>query len=123
MGWVVFAASVRLNVGRFFQVTGVLLLLVSAGLVAHGVHELQEAAVLPTVVEHLWDVNHVLDESSTLGVILKSLFGYNGNPSLLEVISYLAYGAALLLALAMRTRRNSRSVSPQAASPLSLIHI
>jgi len=91
VGWLIFAASLRLDVRGFFWVTGLLLLFVSAGLVAQGVHELQEAAVLPAIIEHVWDTNPVLDEKSALGSILKSLFGYNGNPSLLEVLSYAGY--------------------------------
>jgi len=91
LGWLMFAAGRRLNVRAFFRVTGLLLLLFAAGLVAHGVHELQEAALLPTLVEHVWDVNPILDESSTMGTFLKALFGYNGDPSLLEVLAYGAY--------------------------------
>jgi high-affinity iron transporter len=78
-------------VRTFFRVTGVLLILFAAGLVAHGVHELQEAALLPTFVEHVWDINHILDEKGTVGSLLKALFGYNGDPSLLEVIAYGVY--------------------------------
>jgi high-affinity iron transporter len=91
LGWLMFAAGNRLDVRAFFRATSVLLILFAAGLVAHGVHELQEAALLPTLVEHVWDVNHILDEGGTLGTFLKALFGYNGNPSLLEVFSYLGY--------------------------------
>lgn len=98
VGWLLFAASVRLDVRRFFQVTGVLIIVFAAGLVAHGVHEFQEAGLLPVLVEHVWDINHVLDERSTLGSVLKSLFGYNGNPSLIEVLSYVGYYAAIGLA-------------------------
>lgn len=57
----------------FFRVTSVLLILFAAGLVAHGVHELQEAALLPTLIEHVWDINPLLDENSTGGSILKAL--------------------------------------------------
>jgi len=91
LGWLMFAAGRRLNISAFFQVTSVLLILFAAGLFAHGVHELQEAALLPTVVEHLWDINFILDEGSGVGQLLKALFGYNGNPSLLEVLAYVAY--------------------------------
>ena len=91
VGWLLFAVSVRLDVRAFFRVTSVLLILFAAGLVAHGVHELQEAGVLPVIVEHVWDVNSIVDENSTMGSILKALFGYNGNPSLLEVVAYGAY--------------------------------
>ncbi|MGB9777358.1 MAG: iron uptake transporter permease EfeU [Anaerolineae bacterium] len=91
LGWLMFAAGKRLNMRAFFRVTGILLLLFAAGLVAQGVHEFQEAALLPTLVEPLWDVNPVLDERSTVGEFLKALLGYNGNPSLLEVIAYTVY--------------------------------
>ena len=97
VGWALFAASGRLNMRRFFQVTSVLLIVFAAGLAAHGVHEFQEAGLLPIFVEHVWDINHILDENGTLGSILKSLFGYNGNPSLMEVVSYVGYLAAIML--------------------------
>jgi high-affinity iron transporter len=98
VGWLLFAASVRLDVRRFFQVTGVLLIVFAAGLVAHGVHEFQEAGVFPILIEHVWDINPILNEKSTLGSILQSLFGYNGNPSLIEVLSYVGYYVVIGLA-------------------------
>jgi high-affinity iron transporter len=91
LGWFMFAAGKRLDVRAFFRVTSVLLILFAAGLVAHGVHELQEAAILPTFIEHVWDINFILDERGAVGAFLRALFGYNGNPSLLEVIAYSAY--------------------------------
>ena len=91
LGWILFATTKRLNLKSFFQVTSVLLILFAAGLVAHGVHEFNEAGLIPPVVEHVWDVNQFLNENSTLGELLKALFGYNGNPSLTEVIAYVAY--------------------------------
>ena len=83
-----FRSLIRLNFSRFFQVTSIILVLFAAGLVAHGVHEFNEAGLIPAIVEHLWDINHILDEKSTLGELFKTLLGYNGNPSLTEVISY-----------------------------------
>ena len=96
LGWLIYASTVRLNVRLFFNVTSVLLLFFAAGLLAHGVHEFQEASLLPMTVEHVWNLNHILDETSPLGEMMKSLFGYNGNPSLLEVISYAAYWVVAL---------------------------
>jgi high-affinity iron transporter len=110
LGWVIFIAGKRLNVRTFFRVTSALLILFAAGLAAHGVHELQEAALLPTINEHVWDVNHILDEGSTVGTFLKALFGYNGNPSLLEVITYAAY---FIIVGAFRTGRQA----PLASAP------
>lgn len=86
-----FKGAVKLDLGTFFKVTGLVLLLVAAGLTAHGIHELQEAGVFPIFIEHVWDMNHILNEKGIAGSLLKSLFGYNGNPSLLEIISWLSF--------------------------------
>jgi high-affinity iron transporter len=99
LGWGLFASTVRLDLRRFFQVTGFLLILFAAGLVAHGVHEFNEVGWIPSVVEHVWDVNPILNENSTVGLMLKALFGYNGNPSLTEVLAYFAYFILILYSL------------------------
>jgi high-affinity iron transporter len=114
IGWLIFALGKELDVRVFFRATGVLLILFAAGLLAHGMHELQEAAVLPTLVEHLWDNNPILDENGPLGSFLRALFGYNGNPSLLEVISYLCYFAVVGLLNWHGWQRPMRTVSTQA---------
>jgi len=114
LGWSLFATTVRLDLRRFFQVTGFLLILFAAGLVAHGVHEFNEAGVIPVVIEHVWDVNPILDESTTLGSMLQALFGYNGNPSLTEVLAYFAYFIAIYFGLKLSDREASAAVQPQA---------
>jgi high-affinity iron transporter len=109
VGWLLFVVSVRLNVRAFFRVTSILLILFAAGLVAHGVHELQEAGVLAVIVEQVWDINPILNENSTVGSILKTLFGYNGNPSLLEAVSYVAYYLIVGIAIGLE-QRTAKSV-------------
>jgi high-affinity iron transporter len=100
LGYLIFAGSKRLELKNFFTVTSILLILFGAGLVAQGMHELQEAGFLPVLVEHVWDINPplnadgsypLLHENGHLGSIFKALLGYNGNPSLLEVVTYLSY--------------------------------
>ena len=99
-GYLLMLGSVRINLKRFFAVINVLLVMFAAGLIAHGIHELQEAGWLPIVVEHVWDLNPavttgapvpLLHENGYVGSIAKGLFGYNGNPSLLEVGGYAVY--------------------------------
>lgn len=91
LGWILFASTRRLSLRNFFRVTNVLLIIFAAGLVAHGVHELNEAGLIPPIIEHVWDTNGFINENSTAGELLKALVGYNGNPSLTEVISYIGY--------------------------------
>jgi len=110
-GYVIFLGSMKINLKMFFNITSVLLILFAAGLVANGVHELQEAKIVPTLVEHVWDINPAvnpdgkyppLHERGYIGSILKGLFGYNGDPSLIETLSYFAY---LLLVVILWRRR------------------
>lgn len=106
LGWALFATTVRLNLKRFFLITGILLILFAAGLVASGMHEFIEIGWVPAIIEHVWNLNLILDENSIFGQILKTLFGYNANPSLTEVLTYLAYFATIGYGL----RRTSTSL-------------
>jgi len=91
IGYSIYKGTSKLNLSAFFKVTGVLLILFAAGLLAHGIHELQEAGIIPVVIEHVWDIDHVLPEASVIGRFLTAIFGYNANPSLLEVIAYFIF--------------------------------
>ena len=109
LGWSLLATTVRLDLRRFFQVTGLLLILFAAGLIAHGVHEFNEISWIPSIVEHVWDFNAIIDEKSIFGELLKTLFGYNGNPSLTEMIGYFGY---LITVTFLFTR--STAIKPEA---------
>ncbi len=96
----IWKGAYRLDIRKFFKVTSVVLVIFAAGLTAFGIHELNEAGIIPEVVEHIWDLNPrvtegqpfpLLHENGGVGLILKSLIGYNGNPSLTEVAGYLIY--------------------------------
>jgi high-affinity iron transporter len=100
LGYAMFAGSRKVNLKTFFNVTSILLILFAAGLVGRGIHELQEAHVVPEVIEHVWNLNPpvnpdgsypVLHENGLIGGLLRSLFGYSASPSLVEVIGYLGY--------------------------------
>lgn len=102
LGWSLLAATARLNLRRFFQVTGYLLILFAAGLVAHAIHEFNELGFIPVIIEHVWDVNTIISETSVFGELLKTLFGYNGNPSLTEMIGYFTYLIITIIAFTQK---------------------
>ncbi len=100
LSFVMFKGVYKLDIGRFFKYTSILLILFSAGLTAFGVHELNEAGIIPPVIEHVWDINPpqnpdgsypALHDNGIIGSSLKALIGYNGNPSLTEVLAYIGY--------------------------------
>lgn len=105
LGLLLFATTIRLNLKLFFQVTSLLLIVFAAGMVAYGCHELIEAGLLPGLVDPLYNVNALLDDKAGAGLLLKTLFGYNGNPALFETIAYLAYYAVIWLALRGQRQR------------------
>jgi len=96
LGFVVYEIGIRLNVKIFFKTTSVLLVLFAAGLVAHGIHEFQEVGVVPFLTQEAWSTQWLLDDKSAVGAIARSLFGYNDNPSWLEVLSYAFYFTVML---------------------------
>jgi high-affinity iron transporter len=100
LSFIMFKRIYRLDVGKFFRYTSVLLIIFSAGLVAISVHEFNEAGIIPGVIENVWDVNPpqnldgsypALHEKGLIGGSAKALMGYNGDPSLTEVIAYIGY--------------------------------
>ncbi len=80
-----------LPLGVFFKMTGVLILLISAGLLSNMVGIMQEIRLLPVVNEALFDLSWFISASSEPGIFLKALFGYTPAPSLLQALSYITY--------------------------------
>ena len=113
-----FRGIVHIPLKKFFSITSVLLILFAAGLVTHGVHEFEEAGLIPSLISPLWNMNGFLDEAGTLGSFLKGLFGYNGNPSLMEVMSYGIYlmGITAIWKVTSATAQ-SRTPPPSPALP------
>lgn len=109
LSWLVFKSAVKLDLRAFFAVTGGLLLLVSAGLLAHGLHELVEAGVAPALLAHVWDMSRFVAEDGLAGSFLKALFGYNANPSLLEVLGWASYLGFFATRQALNLRRTAGS--------------
>lgn len=104
-GVLIYIYAVRLNLSLFFDVTSLFLIVFSAGLLAQGVHEFQEIGALPILLNPAWDLRSVLSNDSLPGSLLRSLFGYNDNPSILEVTTYLAYWIVVLQAVRWWTQR------------------
>ena len=96
IGYAIFALGVRIDLRRFFTITGIVLIFVSAGLVAFAIAEFTEAGLLPTTAT-VFDLGSVLSEQSPLGSLLAGLFGYRSAPTVLEVAGYLAYLVPVLI--------------------------
>lgn len=115
IGVLIYAFGRRINLATFFRVTGIVLVLFAAGLVTHGVHEFVEAGVIAGGPE-LFDLSATLPDTDGPGAILRSLFGYSADPTLVEGAVYVAYYLVALVLWKSRLIRRDPAKRPIARS-------
>lgn len=116
LGALIYRGSYRLNLRTFFNVTGLLLLLVGAGLFVRGIGELQEAGLVPPLVPHMWNTGAAVPETSTMGSLLQAVLGYISAPSLLQVVLYVSYLAVVGWRYFTPVRRSALGGSAEGAT-------
>ncbi len=107
IGYLIYRGGTRIDIRLFFRLTGFLIILFAAGLVAKGIHEFQEVGILAIVTEPVYEVSFLDPDSSLAGEFAKSLFGWSPRPSLLMVVGYLAYLFPVGVSFAIMTRKVS----------------
>jgi high-affinity iron transporter len=106
----IFIEGRRVPVKLLFRGTGFFILLMAAGMLAYGIHELEEAGWVPQFIYPVYNINHILNEKAGVGSFLKALFGYNGNPSLTEVAAYWTYLLTILFIFFRDERQPAKKV-------------
>lgn len=91
IGWLMYRGAVRIDLRRFFAWTSVFLVVVAAGVLAYGVHDLQEAGVLPGLDNLAFDVSETVPPTSWYGVLLKGVFNFSPATTWLEAVVWTAY--------------------------------
>jgi high-affinity iron transporter len=119
LGLGIYQGSLKISLTSLFKWTSIFLVFFAAGMIAYGIHELQEAGLLLFGPIEIWNINPpqfpdgsypFLHEKGVLGGLAKSLFGYNGNPSALEVIVYLSYLAGVSIYYVSRRNQDTEKV-------------
>jgi len=118
IAFVIYRLGHKLNLGRFFTVIGVLLMVFAAGLLADAIENLQQLGWLPVLDLPMWHTGRLLSEDSALGDVLHSFFGYSDAPTPLQLLVYVGYLVIVIAAyLGLRsTLRARRHHAPHAAS-------
>ena len=118
LGYGMYRGALKINLTRFFTWTGVFLILVAAGVLAYGVHDLQEAGVLPGLNNLAFDVSAAVPPTSWYGTLLKGIFNFSPATTVLEAAAWLLYVIPTMTLFLLRVRQRS-SVPPQTRAPVA----
>lgn len=91
LGWGIYRGAVALNLRTFFAWTGLALVVIAGGVLSYGIHELQEAGILPGGESMAFDITAVLPPESWYGSLLKGLVNLDPTTTWLQAVAWTAY--------------------------------
>ncbi|MEV4846772.1 iron uptake transporter permease EfeU [Micromonospora matsumotoense] len=115
IGFLLYRSALRINLSTFFTWTGALLILVAAGILKYGVHDFQEAGVLPGLNDLAFDITGVLDPNSWYAALLAGMFNITAAPSVLEMVAWVAYAVPVLVLFLRRPSAPAKSAPTRTA--------
>lgn len=114
LGFLIYRGALQINLAKFFRWTGIFLVVVAAGILAYGIHDLQEAAFLPGLQSLAFDVSSVVPPTSWYGTLLKGIFNFTPATTWLQLVGWLAY-VGIVLPLFLRPTRTTAAAAPTPA--------
>ena len=118
LGVLIYRGAIHLDLAKFFTWTGVALIFIAAGVLAYGIHDLQEAGILPGLDNLAFDVSATIPPSSWYGTLLKGTINFSPRTTWLELVAWFAY-VIPVLTLFIITIRGPRSTAPTTAPAVS----
>lgn len=114
LGYLLYRGAISINLSKFFTWTGAFLIVVAGGVLAYGIHDLQEAGFLPGLNTYAFDVSDTVDINSWYGSVLKGVFNFSPATTVLEAIAWLAYVVPVMTVFitGARRRQSSKSAAP-----------
>ncbi|MEU1530368.1 iron uptake transporter permease EfeU [Streptomyces fagopyri] len=91
LGWLFYRGALRINLAKFFTWTGGMLVVVAAGVIAYGVHDLQEADWIPGLRTLAFDISGTIPPDSWYGTLLKGVFNFQPDPTVVQITVWALY--------------------------------
>ncbi|MCC2277204.1 FTR1 family protein [Streptomyces sp. ET3-23] len=114
LGWLFYRGALKINLAKFFTWTGGMLVVVAAGVLAYGFHDLQEAGILPGLGSKAFDVGEQVPADSWYGTLLKGVFNFQPDPTWLQVAVWALYLVPTLVVFLLPARARVAQPSPAA---------
>ena len=111
LGYLIFRGGVKINLSKFFRITGVVLVLVGAGLLAFAVHTAHEGGWWNLLLDRAVDLRWLIDPGSVQSALITGMFGIQPEPTWGEAIAFLLYAVPMTIYVC----RPTRSPVPSAA--------
>ena len=112
LGYLIYRGVLSFNISRFFTWTGLFLVIVAGGVVSYGVHDLQEAGVLPGLYNLAFDVSVAVPPTSWYGAVLTGMFNFSAATTWLEALAWVSYVVPVLTLFLRAVRRQRATVTP-----------
>ena len=124
LGWLIYTGMLKINLSRFFTWTGAILIVVAAGVLSYGVHDLQEAGILPGLNALAFNVSAVIPPDSWYGTLLKGTLNFSPATTWLELTAWLAYlvPTLTLFIVKSRTKTPARAAAPRQTASAVAAH-
>ncbi|MFZ5523252.1 MAG: FTR1 family iron permease [Pseudomonadota bacterium] len=113
LGYTIYAGLLRVPMRWFFTATGVLVLLLAAGMASQTAHYLIQADLLPSLAAPLWDTSTLLPENGLPGMLLHSLIGYDSRPAGMQLVFYLTVLIAIFTGMRWAGSQRQSAKTPR----------
>lgn len=94
--WGLYRRVLRINLTKFFTATGVVLIVIAAGVLGYGLRDLQEGGILPGLTAYAFDLSGSVDAGSWYSTLIQGVFNLMPTMTWLQVVGYVAYLAVVM---------------------------
>ncbi len=109
VGVAIYRGGMRINLARFFTATGLVLVVVAAGLMAFAAHTGAEAGWIDVGQAQLVDLSALVRPGSVQSALLTGVLGIQPRPTIIEGAAWAAYLVPAVLFVVLTGRRPRRS--------------
>lgn len=119
LGYLIYRRAIAIDLARFFTWTGAALIVVAAGVLAYGFHDLEEAGIITFGTSTAWDFTSWYSVTSWYGSVLKGIFNFSPNPTVLDVFVWWAYAVPTMTLFFRGLTQPVGAPGPQVVEPLA----